>query len=61
LRACKALGWTEIDAWRWPDPSEAERREIKLARNLDRKDLTAARRSRVIVRLAESAEEVQRE
>lgn len=58
LRACQSLGWTTIDVRRWPDLTDAERREIELAENLDRKDLTAAERSRQMVALAETAAEV---
>ncbi|MDQ3779344.1 MAG: hypothetical protein M3354_02175 [Chloroflexota bacterium] len=45
---------------RWPDLTEEERREIELAENLDRKDLTAFERSRVIADLAGTAAEVDR-
>lgn len=61
LLACQFLGWREIDARLKADLSEAERREIELAENLDRKDLTAAERSRDMVALAETAAEVDRE
>ncbi len=42
----------------WPHLAEDERREIELAENLNRKDLTAAERSRQMVALAEVAAEV---
>lgn len=58
LRACQHLGQTTIDVRRWPDLSIEERREIELAENLDRKDLTPAERSRQMVALAEVAAEV---
>jgi hypothetical protein len=60
LQACAKLGWSDIDARRWRVLEEAERREIELAENLDRKDLTAAERSRQIVALAETAAEIDR-
>lgn len=55
LRACERLGWEEIDARRWSVLSADERREIELAENLDRKDLTPFERSRTLVSLAETA------
>ena len=55
LRACQHLGHTTILARRWPDLTDVERREIELAENLDRKDLTPAERSRQMVALAETA------
>lgn len=58
LRACELLGWTSIDVRRWPDLTPEERREIELAENVDRKDLTPAERSRNMVALAETAAEV---
>lgn len=60
LRACERLGWTEIDTRRWSVLSADERREIELAENLDRKDLTPYERSRTLVALAETAAEVLR-
>ncbi len=58
LRAYQSLGLSDIEVRRWPDLSPEERREIELAENLDRKDLTAAERSRQMVALAETAADV---
>lgn len=55
LRACESLGWADIDVRRWPGLTADERREIELAENLNRKDLTPAERSRQMVALADVA------
>lgn len=60
LRACRALGWTHIEARRWRVLSADERRAIELAENLNRKDLTAYERSRTLAALAETAAEIDR-
>ena len=58
LRAHEHLGLDTILVRRWPDLTEEERREIELAENLDRKDLTPYERSRNVVALVEVAAEV---
>lgn len=58
LRAHHLLGLSDIDARRWPDLTEEERREIELAENLNRKDLTPEERNRNLTALAEAVEEV---
>lgn len=60
LRAHEHLGHSHIDARRWMGLDENQRREIELAENLDRKDLTAIERSRKLVELAEVAADVDR-
>jgi hypothetical protein len=56
--ACASLGHTDILVRRWPDLSDAERRELELAENLDRKDLTAIERNRQMLALVEAAAEI---
>src|SRR5262245_9739988 len=46
LRACQELGWETIDARRWAGLSPAEKREIELAENLNRENLTPYELSR---------------
>lgn len=46
LRACESLGLSMIEVRRWPDLSPEERREVELAENLNRKDLTSFEYSR---------------
>lgn len=58
LRAHQHLKLTTIEVRRWHALTEEERREIELAENLNRKDLTPAERSRQMVALAETAAEV---
>lgn len=60
LRAHEHLGLKDIEARRWHLLTEEERREIELAENLNRKDLTAAERSRQMMALADVAEEIDR-
>ncbi|MDP9355970.1 MAG: ParB N-terminal domain-containing protein [Chloroflexota bacterium] len=60
LRACRELGFLEIEARRWGSLSDAERDEIELEENVRRKDLTPYERSKATVRLAEKAAEVDR-
>ncbi len=60
LRACRSLGFLEVDVRRWGALSDAERDEIELEENIRRKDLTQHERSKEIVRLAEKAAEVDR-
>ncbi len=60
LRAHQHLNLTTIDARRWLGLDENQRREIELAENLDRKDLTPAERSRQMAELAEVAAESDR-
>lgn len=57
-RACRQLGWAEVDVRPLGELSEAERREIELEENLRRKDLTPYEQSRTLVRLVETAREV---
>lgn len=61
LRACQSLGWEDVEVRRWRVLSEAERREIELAENLDRKDLTDFERARDLVTLADTAGEADRD
>lgn len=42
LKAAEALGWEFIEAKRWDDLDEIERREIELEENLQRLDMTPA-------------------
>lgn len=60
LRAHQHLGLDTIEARRWSVLDPDEQREIELAENLDRKDLTTLERSRNVVQLAEVAAEVDR-
>lgn len=53
LRACKMLGWTEIEVKQLGELSEQELREIELEENLRRKDLTEYELSKNMVALAE--------
>lgn len=56
LRAVRdQLCWPQIDVRRFGGLSEAERHEIELEENLQRKDLTTAERSRTLVKLADTA------
>lgn len=58
LEACRSLMWTSIPIRRLGDLTEAELREIELAENLQRKDLTQYERNKVILRLVETAREI---
>ena len=58
LRAHQHLGWDTIDVRRWAVLDPDQQREIELAENLDRKDLTPIERSRNVVALADVAAEV---
>lgn len=60
LRAHQQLGRDTIEVRRWAVLDPEEQREIELAENLDRKDLTPLERSRNVVALAEAAAEVLR-
>lgn len=57
LRALQSLGWNNIPVRSIGDLTEAERREIELEENLQRKDLSAAERSRTIVRYVETIQQ----
>lgn len=61
LRAVEALGWGSVDVRDLGELSEAERAEIELEENLQRKDLTPVERSRTVVKLAETAKAVLQE
>lgn len=61
LRACQHLGETTIDVRRLSDLSNEERRELELAENLNRKDLTSFEQARDMVSRAEVAAETLRE
>lgn len=58
LQAVKALGWVDVPVRSLGELTDAERDEIELEENLQRKDLTAYERSRTLVRLAETAKTV---
>ena len=60
LRAHQYLGLDTIEVRRWAVLDPDEQREIELAENLDRKDLTPLERSRNVVQLADVAAEVDR-
>lgn len=58
LQAVKSLGWTDVPVRSLGELTDAERDEIELEENLQRKDLTAYERSRTLVKLAETAKTV---
>lgn len=58
LRAAQVLGWDTIEVRDLGELTDAERDEIELEENLQRKDLTAHERSKTLVRLAETAKTV---
>lgn len=58
LRACRQLDWREVPVRRYGDLSAAERLEVELAENAQRKGLTADEASAGLVRLANLAREV---
>lgn len=58
LEAVKSLGWASVEARSLGDLTTAERDEIELEENLQRKDLTAHERSKTLVKLAETAKAV---
>jgi ParB-like chromosome segregation protein Spo0J len=57
LAACEQLGWEKIPVTRLEELTEAQRREIELEENLQRKDLTAYERSLTVVQLRQAAKE----
>lgn len=61
LRAVQALGWESVDVRDIGELSAAERAEIELEENLQRKDLTTHERSKILVKLAETAKAVLQE
>lgn len=61
LRACKLLEWASIEVRPLGELTAAERSEIELEENLQRKDLTAEERSKTLVALAEKAAEIDRQ
>jgi len=61
LRACKQLGWASIEVRTLGSLTDAERREIELEENLQRKDLLPIEQSRNVIALAETAAQVLRE
>jgi ParB-like chromosome segregation protein Spo0J len=61
LRACRALGMSDVDVTNVGLLSAASRREIELEENLRRKDLTPHERDKTLVRLVETATEALRE
>ena len=60
LAACESLGMSWVEVRQWDELTDAELREIELEENLRRKDLTEAERSRDMVRLLETAAEIDR-
>jgi hypothetical protein len=58
LRAVQSLGWESVDVRDLGELSDAERAEIELEENLQRKDLTPHERSKTLVKLAETARRV---
>lgn len=58
LRAVQSLGWASVDVRSLGELTDAERDEIELEENLQRKDLTAGERSKTLVKLAETAKAV---
>ena len=55
LQAVKSLGWTDVPVRSLGELTDAERDEIELEENLQRKDLTATERSKTVAKLAETA------
>lgn len=58
LRAVESLGWGLVDVRDLGELTQAERDEIELEENAQRKDLTPYERSRTLVKLAETAKTV---
>ena len=61
LEAVRSLGWESVPVRALGELTDAERDEIELEENLQRKDLTPGERSKTVVRLAETAAAVLRE
>lgn len=61
LKAAQTLGWESIDVRDVGELTDAERDEIELEENLQRKDLTAHERSKTLVKLTETAKTVLQE
>jgi len=61
LEAVKSLGWDTVPVRAFGELTEAERHEIELEENLQRKDLTPYERSKTLVKLAETARTVLQE
>ena len=59
LKACKLLGMRKIEIKRLPDLTPAERREIELSENLQRKDLTRYEQSKATIELAAVGERLE--
>lgn len=58
LRAVESLGWESVDVRDIGELSDAERAEIELEENLQRKDLTAGERSKTLVKLVEAVQQI---
>lgn len=58
LRAIQSLGWESVEVRDLGELSDAERAEIELEENLQRKDLTPLERAKTVVKLAETAKTV---
>ena len=58
LEAVKSLGWDTVPVRAFGELTEAERHEIELEENLQRKDLTPYERSKTLVKLVETARQV---
>jgi len=58
LQAVRSLGWEMVDVRSLGELTDAERDEIELEENLQRKDLTAYERAKTVASLAETARQV---